>query len=128
VPCSGTSFAAPFVAGLAALLRSRYPQMPAGELKRRIELTADHPSTDLPSEEQGYGVINPLAAMTAVLPSAEPPAAPAAPPLSPPPTPDHRERATGLAVAGAALLLALLIVAAARIVPVGHRRRWRPGR
>jgi len=63
-----------------------------------------------------------------VLPTAQPSAAPAAPPLSPPPTPDDRERATGLAVAGAAVLLALLIVTAARIVPLGHRRRWRPGR
>jgi len=28
---------------MRVLLHSRYPQMPAGELKRRIELTADHP-------------------------------------------------------------------------------------
>lgn len=40
----GTSFAAPVVSGLAALLRQRYPQLPASQLREMLVATAD-PST-----------------------------------------------------------------------------------
>jgi type VII secretion-associated serine protease mycosin len=130
VPCSGTSFAAPFVSGLAALLRSRFPGISPAEVKRRIELTADHPSTDLPDPEVGYGVINPVAAMTAVLPGpgATPSPAAADRPLPPPVGPDTHTRAAAVAVAGGAVLLALVVAVAAAVLPLGRRRRWRPGR
>ncbi|HSV66254.1 MAG TPA: type VII secretion-associated serine protease mycosin [Mycobacteriales bacterium] len=130
IPSTGTSFAAPFVSGLAALLRSRFPGMSAAEVKRRIVLTADHPSTDLPSPQFGYGVINPTAALTMVLPPADAPTpAPpqAGPPLAPPPVPDTHTRIIALAIAGGGTLLALVVVAAAVIIPRGRRRRWQPG-
>jgi type VII secretion-associated serine protease mycosin len=130
IGCAGTSFATPFVTGLAALLRSRFPGISPGEIKRRIELTADHPSTDLPTPQVGYGVINPVAAMTAVLPGpgATPSPAVAASPLPPPLGPDTHARAVALAVAGAAVLVALVVAVAAAVMPLGRRRRWRPGR
>jgi len=127
VPFSGTSFAAPFVSGLVALLRGRQPRLTPAEIKRRLELTADHPSTDLPSPELGYGVINPVAALTAVLPTASPPVQRAAAPLPAPSTPDSRARLIGLAVAAGATLLALVVIAAAVVIPRGRRRRWQPG-
>jgi subtilisin family serine protease len=37
---SGTSLAAPFVSGVAALIWSRFPALTAGELKQRIMATA----------------------------------------------------------------------------------------
>ncbi|HZZ95671.1 MAG TPA: type VII secretion-associated serine protease mycosin [Jatrophihabitantaceae bacterium] len=66
----GTSFAAPYVAGLAALIQERFPNLGALGVIRRIEQTAEHPSA--PGERNdyvGYGMIDPAAALTAVLPS-----------------------------------------------------------
>jgi membrane-anchored mycosin MYCP len=65
----GTSFAAPYVAGLAALLRAKYPRMSAREIMYRIEATAQHPSAPGGRDNQvGYGVIDPVAALTASIP------------------------------------------------------------
>ena len=44
---NGTSYATPFVAAVAALVRSYYPRLTALQVKRRMELTADHPGTAL---------------------------------------------------------------------------------
>jgi membrane-anchored mycosin MYCP len=68
-PLQGTSFAAPYVAGLAALVRQKYPQLNAHEVMRRIEMTAQHPGTPSGRNNQvGYGMIDPVAALTAVVP------------------------------------------------------------
>ena len=65
----GTSFAAPYVAGLAALLRAKYPAMSAREIMYRIEATAQHPSGPGGRNNQiGYGIIDPVAALTALIP------------------------------------------------------------
>nr|WP_275404178.1 type VII secretion-associated serine protease mycosin [Pseudonocardia acidicola] len=59
----GTSFAAPWVAGLAALVRERFPQLTAREVADRITATARRPAGVDPAV--GHGVIDPLAALTA---------------------------------------------------------------
>ncbi|HEX3591984.1 MAG TPA: type VII secretion-associated serine protease mycosin [Pseudonocardiaceae bacterium] len=65
----GTSFAAPYVAGVVALVRSRYPALTARQVIYRIEATAQHPSGPGGRNNQiGYGVVNPVAALTASLP------------------------------------------------------------
>ncbi|HEY0494111.1 MAG TPA: type VII secretion-associated serine protease mycosin [Kutzneria sp.] len=65
----GTSFAAPYVAGLAALVRDRFPSLDAYQVMRRIEMTAQHPGTPSGRNNQvGYGMIDPVAALTAVIP------------------------------------------------------------
>jgi len=65
----GTSFAAPYVAGLAALIRSKFPQLTARQVMYRIEATAQHPSgPGGRNNEVGYGIINPVAALTALIP------------------------------------------------------------
>ncbi|HEY2702021.1 MAG TPA: type VII secretion-associated serine protease mycosin [Pseudonocardiaceae bacterium] len=65
----GTSFAAPYVAGLAALIRSKYPTLTARQVMYRIEVTAQHPSgPDGRNNQVGYGLINPVAALTASIP------------------------------------------------------------
>ncbi|WP_239148045.1 type VII secretion-associated serine protease mycosin [Paractinoplanes tereljensis] len=65
----GTSFASPMVAGTAALIRSRWPDMPAGEVINRIIRTA----TDLgaPGRDAtfGFGMVNPTGALTAEVPA-----------------------------------------------------------
>lgn len=124
---NGTSFATPFVSGTVALLKSRYPNMSLKQIKYRIEQTADHPSTDLPDQKLGYGVIDPVAALTEVLTNPPSDIAPVLPPLAPPPPPDVRTRTIALAVAGGATLATLCVVAAALVIPRGRRRRWQPG-
>jgi membrane-anchored mycosin MYCP len=65
----GTSFAAPYVAGLAALVRDRFPSLDAYQVMHRIEMTAQHPGTPSGRNNQvGYGMIDPVAALTAVIP------------------------------------------------------------
>jgi serine protease len=65
----GTSFAAPMVSGLAALIRSRWPDMPAGEVVNRIVKTAKDMGPQGRDTEYGYGMIDPTAALTAVIPA-----------------------------------------------------------
>jgi membrane-anchored mycosin MYCP len=59
----GTSFAAPWVAGLAALVRERFPELTAAEAVDRILATA-RKAPD--SEALGHGVVDPVAALTAL--------------------------------------------------------------
>ncbi|HVW44257.1 MAG TPA: type VII secretion-associated serine protease mycosin [Amycolatopsis sp.] len=71
-PIQGTSFAAPYVAGVAALVRAQFPTLDAQQVMHRIEATAQHPGA--PSGRDnfiGYGVINPIAALTAIVPAEE---------------------------------------------------------
>ncbi|WP_107079887.1 type VII secretion-associated serine protease mycosin, partial [Micromonospora sp. MH33] len=58
----GTSYAAPFVAGTAALLRQYRPELDAAEVARRIVTSAD----PAPGRADGYGagVLNPYRAVT----------------------------------------------------------------
>lgn len=69
VTLQGTSFAAPYVAGVAALVRSKYPNLTARQVMYRLEATAQHPSgPGGRNNEVGYGIVNPVAALTALIP------------------------------------------------------------
>jgi membrane-anchored mycosin MYCP len=63
-PLDGTSFAAPYVAGLAALVRERRPDLTAHEVADRIAATAHRPATGR-DDAVGYGIVDPVAALTA---------------------------------------------------------------
>ena len=65
----GTSFAAPMVSGTAALIRSRWPTMPAGEVINRIIKTAKDRGTAGRDTTYGFGMIDPAAALTAEVPA-----------------------------------------------------------
>jgi membrane-anchored mycosin MYCP len=68
----GTSFAAPYVAGLAALLKERFPNLTAEQIMHRIKATAQHPAGPGGRNlEVGYGMIDPVAALTEVIPGEE---------------------------------------------------------
>ncbi|GAA5153592.1 MULTISPECIES: type VII secretion-associated serine protease mycosin [Amycolatopsis] len=68
----GTSFAAPYVAGVAALVRAQYPNLNARQVMHRIEATAQHPGAPGGRDNYiGFGVVNPVAALTAIVPSEE---------------------------------------------------------
>lgn len=129
----GTSFAAPYVAGTAALVRARFPQLDQEQVRRRIIATADGAA----GAGTGAGMVNPLLALTAVLPYerggmpvvAEPPAS-ALPADAVAKVPPRDENAVGIAMAvGAGVMLAIMLTAAfALLIPQARRRRWRPGR
>lgn len=69
VPLQGTSFAAPYVAGVVALVRSKYPDLSAQQVVARVEATAQHPSgVGQRNNQVGYGIIDPVAALTASIP------------------------------------------------------------
>jgi membrane-anchored mycosin MYCP len=69
-PIQGTSFAAPYVSGLAALVRDRYRNLNAKQVMNRIKMTASHPAaTGGHDSLVGYGMINPVAAVTAMIPA-----------------------------------------------------------
>ncbi|GFG74015.1 type VII secretion-associated serine protease mycosin [Mycobacterium botniense] len=122
VPLSGTSYAAAYVSGVAALIRSKYPDLTAAQVVQRITATA-HNGARVPSNVVGAGTLDPAAALTWQLPpTAQPGAAPVKPIAAPaePPAKDPTPRT--VAFAGTAVL-ALVVVAAVAIVA---RRRKEP--
>ncbi|KPI00645.1 Type VII secretion system peptidase S8A, mycosin-1 [Actinobacteria bacterium OK074] len=75
----GTSFAAPYVTGVAALLKQKHPTWTAAQIATRIEETAQRPSRG-PNRYIGWGVVDPVAALSddstpASSPTPDPPAA-----------------------------------------------------
>ncbi len=67
---SGTSGAAPIVSGVAALIRSKYPDMSAAQVINRIISTAKPKGSGTPNAIYGYGILDAYAALTADVPLA----------------------------------------------------------
>lgn len=122
----GTSFAAAYTSGVAALVRAKFPHLTATQVIRRLTETAHHPATGV-DNAVGYGVIDPVAALTF-----EVDPGPASPPtdrvadllyVPPPPVPpDTRPRNTALLGIGGLLIAAVVVAAAARLA----RRKENP--
>jgi len=124
----GTSFAAPFVAATAALIRARWPELHQGDVVRRLLATADPAPGGRPSAEYGYGVLDPMRALTEVLvPAGAVPSLSPLPSLVPVAGRAGAPAPVALGVAVALVAAAGGIVAVAIAVPAGRRRRWRPG-
>ena len=120
----GTSFAAPFVAGVAALVRASHQSLSAAEVVSRIVATADG-GTGAGAGRTGGGMVDPLQAVTAVLPATgQRVAMPSHPPVSIPRLrpPDRFTRMLVVSVTGGALGAAALVVAGAVVIPAGRRR------
>ena len=63
IPIAGTSFAAAYVSGLAALVKQRFPDLTPAQIINRITATARHPGGGV-DNYVGAGVIDPVAALT----------------------------------------------------------------
>lgn len=125
----GTSFSAPFVSGVAALIRSRYPHLPAAAVVRRIEATADGQT----GPGTGGGMVNPLQAVTAIVPLSgvtSPPQAapPELVPVATAPKPPDLPVAAALMITGGALAAAFAVAIGAVVIRRGRRRGWRAAR
>jgi type VII secretion-associated serine protease mycosin len=70
---TGTSDATAYVSAAAALLRSKFPDLTAGQIANRLVKTAALPEAEkglsLPDERYGYGIIQPLAALQEDIPA-----------------------------------------------------------
>lgn len=107
-PEQGTSFAAPYVTGLVALVREHFPKLTAREVMRRIIATSQHPAGDDGRNDRvGYGLVDPVAAMTSVLPEEQGISTAAVGvvhrPLPPVPAPDRLPITVALIGSGAGL-------------------------
>ncbi|MFJ1458132.1 type VII secretion-associated serine protease mycosin [Nocardia sp. N2S4-5] len=123
-PIQGTSFASPYVAGVAALVRARFPQLSAQEVIKRIEATAHAPAEGW-SPYVGYGAVDPVAALTAEVPNQLPPKRPSPakslqlPVPQAPPAPDHTAR--NVALIGTGVIAVLLILGYLASFPIRRR-------
>jgi membrane-anchored mycosin MYCP len=115
IPISGTSFAAAYVSGLAALLKQRFPELTPAQIMNRITATARHPGGGV-DNYVGAGVIDPVAALTWDVP-AGPDRVPYKVKEIPPPVhipPPDRGPITVVVITGVTLALVLGLGAMAR--------------
>jgi membrane-anchored mycosin MYCP len=115
---NGSSYAAGYVSGVAALVRSRFPDLSAAQVIERLTATA-HNGAHTPSNLVGAGTVDPVAALTWQLP--EPAREPdrvtqIAAPVMPEP---ENQLPRNIAFGGTAIL-ALAVAATALAV---HRRK-----
>ncbi|MEU8296363.1 type VII secretion-associated serine protease mycosin [Micromonospora sp. NPDC048909] len=126
-PQGGTSFAAAYVSGVAALVRAAHPDLTAQQVADRLTQTADNPP-DGHNAEVGYGVVNPYRAVSTVLGTRSDPPPAAMPAPAPPGDPLDWQRTVAIWVAVVGAMLAALLLAIKPILVRGRRRGWRPGR
>ncbi|ORW17168.1 serine protease [Mycobacterium nebraskense] len=121
-PLAGSSFSAAIVSSVAALVRAKFPQLTAFQVRHRLQASA-HPPAAGHDNVVGYGVINPVGALTWDIPAGEPFPAPLVttgrlhpPPPAPraDPRPGHAFAVGALAALAAAAGLALSIVVTRR--------------
>jgi subtilisin family serine protease len=130
----GTSGATPIVAGVAALIRSRYPHMNAASVINRIIRTATDKGAPGRDDVYGYGIVNAYDALTKNIPDvnenplghvaggeiASPSSAPT--PAKAQPSADSRPSTAVIATVGAAAAAVVITVA---IVAIRRDRRRR---
>jgi membrane-anchored mycosin MYCP len=132
-PIQGTSFAAPYVAGLAALVRERFENLDrpltAKQIMERIRITSAHPAADGGHNIQvGYGMINPVAALTTMIPAEEniPADEAVEVPFTMPPAHERDWAPVQVAVIGSAGGLGLLLLTLFVVHTVRRQRGDRP--
>ena len=104
---TGTSFSTAIVSGVAALVRAKYPQLSAHQVINRLQRTARAPARGV-DNQIGYGVVDPVAALTWDVPDGSVLPKDSGAALKIPPAPTPRDMVP-VWVAASGLLGALLI-------------------
>jgi membrane-anchored mycosin MYCP len=115
---AGTSFSTAIVSGVAALVRAKYPQLSAHQIVNRLIRTARAPGRGV-DNQIGYGVIDPVAALTWDVPDGSVLPKESGSPLKVPPAPPPRNMTPVWVAAGGlggALLIAGLVFGAALLM------------
>ena len=115
---SGTSFSTAIVSGVAALVRAKYPQLSAHQIINRLIHTARAPSRGV-DNQIGYGVVDPVAALTWDVPEGSVLPKDSKSPLNMPPAPTPRNMVPVWVAAGGfggALLIAGMVFGAATLL------------
>lgn len=118
-PLRGTSFAAPVVAGTAALVLSRAPHLTPAQVREAVITTATPVAADA---GLGAGVVDPLAAVSWPDAAAPAPPAPVAPPPEPTPADPGPARRLGALAAGLAAAAAAGLAWRGLSSPAARRR------
>ncbi|MDF6045245.1 type VII secretion-associated serine protease mycosin [Streptomyces sp. JH14] len=131
---NGTSFSAPYVSGVAALMRAKYPEWTAPQIVARIEQTAERSVTGH-DDFVGWGVVDPVRALSGDDTPQDAPHPDPAPPRAQAPEPAHlsmsetaqqrSERYATYALALAAVLIAVVAGTATVARDLRHRRGLR---
>ncbi|WP_306325843.1 type VII secretion-associated serine protease mycosin [Streptomyces venezuelae] len=129
---NGTSFSAPYVAGLAALLRAKYPKWTAAQIVTRIEQTAVR-SVNGRDNHVGWGVVDPVRALadtpgpppSSPTPDPGPPKPPAPEParLALSETPQERSERLATYTLGIGVVLVAVVAGTATVIRDSRRRR-----
>jgi membrane-anchored mycosin MYCP len=127
IPLSGTSYAAGYVSGVAALVRSKYPGLTAAQVVSRITATA-HNGARAPSNVVGAGTLDPVAALTWELPAGPAPDVAPAKPVAVPPAPAPKDNTPRIVAFAGTAALAVVVAAVAAITAIAARRRKEPTR
>ncbi|MFI1660741.1 type VII secretion-associated serine protease mycosin [Streptomyces sp. NPDC020472] len=129
---NGTSFSAPYVAGVAALLRAKYPKWSAAQIVTRIEQTAVR-SINGRDDHVGWGVVDPVRALadlpgtpaSSPVPDPGPPKPPAPEParLALSETPQERSERLATYALGIGGVLVAVVAGTATVIRDSRRRR-----
>ncbi|MFH8841670.1 type VII secretion-associated serine protease mycosin [Streptomyces sp. NPDC017868] len=129
---NGTSFSAPYVAGVATLLRAKYPKWTAAQIITRIEQTAVR-SINSRDNHVGWGVVDPVKALAdqpgtpASTPVADPgppkPPAPEPAALTLSETPQERSERLATYALGIGGVLVAMVAGTATVIRDSSRRK-----
>ena len=117
---TGTSDATAIVAGAVALVRARYPNLSATEVVHRLTATAIDKGAPGRDDVYGYGIVNPVGALTANVPPLPQQSPSANPSQTETQQPQPTRTTPWLFVA---IGVALLVLAAAGLIAATRRRR-----
>jgi membrane-anchored mycosin MYCP len=121
---SGTSYAAPVVTAIVALVRARSPELTARQVMQRIEDTAHHPSSGW-NPVVGHGVVDALAAVSRTGTAETAVARPSATPVDTGTSRGADDGPRRTAIRGAIVCFAVTVCVALASATIGRLRRRR---